>query len=423
MTIRPEVSKGCRLIQMDEKYAILVGDGMGDYPLDRLGGKTPLEAAHTPNLDALAAIGRMGTVKTVPDGMEPGSDVANMSLLGYDPAVYHTGRGPLEAASMGVALAQDEVAFRCNLVFLNRDNPGEILMGDYSAGHISTPEAHEIISSLEEIVAGTPLSLYAGVSYRHLLVWKGGRDALNTTPPHDITGQPVKQQVDVISAEPVLRDFTDRAAVVLESHPVNRKRRAGSKKPANAVWLWGQGKAPSMPKLDRFGIRGTMISAVDLLKGIGVYAGLVPADVPGATGYLDTNYDGKVSAALNALQEGNFVFLHLEAPDEASHEGSVEKKIEAIESFDKRIVGPIVDGIRYMGKVRLLVAMDHYTPISKRTHVSDPVPFLLVDDINSARLVPPGTRFCERDAVAAGWRLDSGAELFGVLLGKSGIKG
>ena len=328
---------------MDEKFIILVGDGMGDYPLDQLGGLTPLEAARTPNLDRLAGIGTLGIVHTIPAGMQPGSDVANMSLLGYDPAVYHTGRGPLEAASIGVRLEPDEVAFRCNLVFLLEDEAGKVLMGDYSAGHISTGEAHEIVDSLQSAVSGAPLKLFPGVSFRQLLVWKGGREEIRTTPPHDILGQPIAQY-DVLSTEPVLQVFTDKAARVLRDHPVNRLREEAGKSPANAVWLWGQGKAPSMPGLERFGLSGAMISAVDLLKGIGVYAGLDPVKVEGATGYIDTNYDGKVTAALSALERGNFVFLHLEAPDEASHTGSLEKKIKAIESFDKYIVGPVVDG-------------------------------------------------------------------------------
>ncbi|MFZ2448753.1 MAG: cofactor-independent phosphoglycerate mutase [Syntrophobacteraceae bacterium] len=406
---------------MDEKYIILVGDGMGDYPLDRLGGRTPLEAARTPNLDGLAQIGQMGTVRTIPDGMEPGSDVANMSLLGYDPAVYHTGRGPLEAASMGIRLDPDEIAFRCNLVFLDRDATGSVIMGDYSAGHISTPEAEKIISTLQGATSGSPLKLYPGVGYRHLLVWKGGREGLATSPPHDIMGQAISRHNEALAAEPILRSFTEQAARILDAHPVNRERQSAGKSPANAVWLWGQGKAPDMPNLgEKFGISGAMVSAVDLLKGIGVYAGLTPARVAGVTGYLDTNYAGKVAAALAALDTGNFVFLHLEAPDEASHEGSLEKKIEAIENFDQLIVGPVIEGARKFAKVRLLVVTDHYTPISRRTHVSDPVPFLLVDGLDSREgSKSGGATFCEREAQAAGRHVDSGVELFRIFMNRS----
>ena len=255
------------------------------------------------------------------------------------------------------------------------------------------------------------------MSFRQLLVWKGGREEIGTTPPHDILGQPVAQY-DLLSAEPVLQAFTEKAARLLEDHPVNMRRKKAGKSPANAVWLWGQGKAPSMPGLDRFGLRGAMISAVDLLKGIGVYAGLDPVKVEGATGYIDTNYDGKVAAALSALERGNFVFLHVEAPDEASHTGSLEKKIQAIESFDKHIVGPIVEGARKFRKIHLLVATDHFTPVSMRTHSMDPVPFLLVDDLKSgAPGSGKGGRYCEKDAQAAGLRLESGEDLFRIFIG------
>ena len=406
------------MIKMDDKFIILVGDGMGDYPLDGLGGITPLEAARTPNLDRLVGIGTLGTVQTVPEGMEPGSDVANMSLLGYDPLVYHTGRGPLEAASIGVRLQPDEVAFRCNLVFLSRNEAGEVVMGDYSAGHISTPEAHEIVADLQSAVSGAPLKLYAGVGFRQLLVWKGGREEVRTTPPHDFLGRPV-EQYDLLYTEPVLRVFSEKAARVLEDHPVNMRRQKAGKSPANAVWLWGQGKAPSMPALDRFGLRGAMVSAVDLLKGIGVYAGLDPVKVEGATGYIDTNYEGKVAAALSALGRGNFVFLHVEAPDEASHTGSVNKKIQAIESFDQYIVGPIMEGAKKFDKVHLLVATDHFTPVSIRTHSTDPVPFLLINDLKS--LVSgsgKGGRFCEKEAYAAGLSFKCGEDLFRIFIGR-----
>jgi len=411
---------GCELTEMDRKYIILVGDGMGDYPLDRLGGRTPMEAARTPNMDRLAQAGKMGTAQTIPRGMAPGSDVANMSLLGYDPAVYHTGRGPLEAASMGVLLEREDVAFRCNLVFLDRDSSGETIMGDYSAGHISTPEAQRIIGSLQGAVSGAPLALYAGVSYRHLLVWKGGRDGLATKPPHDIIGQPI-EAFDGFSSEPVLRAFAEKAGRILESHPVNAERKRSGELPANAIWLWGQGRAPAMPRLgERFGISGVMVSAVDLLKGIGAYAGLDPVAVPGATGYLDTNYAGKVEAALGALEGGNFAYLHVEAPDEAGHQGSLEDKIEAIERFDKLVVGPVLKGVQNFSKVRILLVTDHYTPVSLRTHTTDPVPFLLLD-IEGPESLPAkggGAEFSERSAKAAGLHLNSGVELFEMLMSK-----
>ncbi len=404
---------------MDRKYIILVGDGMGDYPLEELEGKTPLEAARTPNLDRLVRKGRLGLVRTVPEGMEPGSDVANMSLLGYDPRQYHTGRGPLEAASMGIRLAGNEVAFRCNLVNLETDASGMIRMGDYSSGHITTSESHQIIVSLQSAVAQTPLKLYPGVSYRHLLVWPDGPDHVKTTPPHDITGKPVAPYRQCYLEEPVLLDFIEKANAILADHPVNRARLAAGKRPANAVWPWGQGRAPSMPTLkEKFGLTGAMISAVDLLKGLGVYAGLEPTAVAGVTGYLDTNYAGKVEAALKALETGDLVYVHIEAPDETSHEGSLEKKLEAIEAFDEKVLGPILEGAGRFSAVRMIVVTDHLTPIAVRTHVADPVPFLLVEDLHaSSSGCAPAARFCERSAQQTGWQVAGGAELFDIFLG------
>lgn len=404
----------------DRKYIILVGDGMGDYPLDELGGRTPLEVASTPHMDRMAPRGEMGTVTTIPAGMEPGSDVANMSLLGYDPARYHTGRAPLEAASMGIRLEGTDVAFRCNLVTLDRDAAGATRMGDYSAGHISTAEAHELVAALQGALGSGPLRLYPGVSYRHLLVWPEGPDGLQTTPPHDISGQLVAPYADVYRSQPVLLDFMEKAAVILGDHPVNRTRRESGRRPANSVWLWGQGRAPSMPTLkERAGLSGAMISAVDLLKGIGVYAGLDPVFVPGATGYLDTNYAGKVAAALSALDRGNFVYVHIEAPDEAGHEGSLPKKIEAIEAFDRQVVGPVVEGLQRFSQVNLLIVTDHLTPIHKKTHVSDPVPFLLMTDLNARSGVSlrRGAVFSERCALESGLQLSGGADLFNRLIG------
>lgn len=404
---------------MDTKYIILVGDGMGDYPLVELDGKTPLEAARAPNIDRLLRKGRLGTLRTIPKSMEPGSDVANMSLLGYDPLRYHTGRAPIEAASMGVRLLPDEVAFRCNLVNLETDEQGIVRMGDYSAGHITTTEAHRLIASLQDAVSQSPLHLYPGVSYRHLLVWSGGRQDLKTTPPHDISGEPVASYADIYRHEPVLMSFIEKAAAILTDHPVNGERTVGGKRPANAVWLWGQGKAPSMPTLkEKFGLTGAMISAVDLLKGLGVYAGLEPVSVPGATGYLDTNYAGKVDAALKALENGSLVYVHIEAPDEAGHEGSLAKKMEAIEAFDEKVVGPMSRGAQKFSNVRVLIVTDHLTPVSKRTHVDDPVPFLLVEDLNGSDTNPaPASTFCERTAQAQGWHLNDGVELFTHFIG------
>jgi 2,3-bisphosphoglycerate-independent phosphoglycerate mutase len=402
------------------RFILLVGDGMGDYPLAELGGRTPLEAASTPHMDRLALYGEMGTVSTIPPGMEPGSDVANMSLLGYDPGKYHTGRAPLEAASMGIRLARTDVAFRCNLVTIEEGDGGVRRMVDYSAGHISNPEAHELVAALQEAVQGSPLKLYPGVSYRHLLLWPGGREDLRTTPPHDITGEPSAPYAEVYGSEPVLLAFMEKAAKILADHPVNRARKEAGGRQANSVWLWGQGKAPSIPTLqEKAGLAGAMISAVDLLKGMGVYAGLDAVPVPGATGYLDTNYAGKVQAALKALEEGDFVFVHIEAPDEAGHEGSLEKKILAIEAFDREVVGPMVEGAKRFASVNLLVVTDHLTPIHVRTHVSDPVPFLLIPDLHAALASPAGGKggFHEKNARETGLHLADGVTLFDRLIG------
>lgn len=404
---------------MEKKYVILVGDGMGDYPLAELEGKTPLEAASTPHLDLLLPHGRLGTARTIPDHMEPGSDVANMSLLGYDPQVYHTGRAPLEAASMGVRLEERDLAFRCNLVHLQPDASGIVRMADYSAGHISTAESRQLIEALQAATADSPLKLYPGVSYRHLLVWRGGPDGLQTTPPHDITGEPSEPYGTVYHLEPVLLTFMRKSAEILARHPVNLDRERDGKASANSVWLWGQGRAPAMPTLkEKFGLSGAMISAVDLLKGLGVYAGLDPVAVPGVTGYLDTNYRGKVEAAIEALRHGQFVYLHIEAPDEASHEGSLEKKLRAIEDLDGKVIAPLVEGLRQFAAVRMLIVTDHLTPIRKKTHVADPVPFLLVEDLNGGKPGPVNVpTFCERTAQEAGWHVGNGVELFKAFMG------
>ncbi|MDD5451051.1 MAG: cofactor-independent phosphoglycerate mutase [Desulfovibrionales bacterium] len=360
------------------KYVVLIGDGMGDYPLEELGGKTPLQAASTPAMDFLAREGELGLVKTVPPGFEPGSDVANLSILGYDPASCYTGRGPLEAGSMGITLSPDGVAFRCNLVTLDFMADGRVVMVDYSAGHISTEEARVMVADIGREVKVNGLTLYPGVSYRHLLVWAEGKEKLATVPPHDHTGKDVTAHWGVYQHDPVLINWIAQVLIILRDHPVNERRVQEGKKPANAVWLWGQGRMPSMPKFsERFGIKGAIISAVDLLKGIGVYAGLEPIAVPGATGYLDTNYQGKAEYALAALKEKDLVVVHVEAPDEASHGGNLEEKIKAIENFDQKVVRVVVDGLAEFGEHRVLLVTDHYTPISIKTHVGEPVPFAI----------------------------------------------
>ncbi|MEN8256730.1 MAG: cofactor-independent phosphoglycerate mutase [Thermodesulfobacteriota bacterium] len=361
------------------KTVILVGDGMGDYAHEDLGGKTVLEAARTPGMDHLAQNGKMALLQTVPDGMLPGSDVANLSLLGYRPEEFYTGRSPLEAASMGVDLGPEDIAFRLNLVNV-REKDGAMTMIDYSAGHISTAEAHELIDSLQAALPAEYLALYPGISYRHLLVVDADIADLKTVPPHDYPEKDVTPFWQSYSSVPLLADFIRKAKIILADHPVNLKRVSEGKLPANCVWLWGQGKAPAMLDLQElYGVSGALISAVDLLKGIGVYAGMEVLEVEGATGYLDTNYQGKVEAALDSLTRHDLVFVHVEAPDETGHQGLLREKIQAVEDFDSKIVRPIFAGLEKLDSFRLVVCMDHFTPVSLKTHTNDPVPVAIYD--------------------------------------------
>jgi len=363
------------------KYLILVGDGMGDYPIADIGDKTPLEAANIPFIDELCKKGELFFNCTVPEGYPPGSDVANMSLMGYDPAAYYTGRAPLEAAAMGIELAPDEIAFRCNFVTLDHDGESEVTMRDFCAGHITNEEAHELIKDLEIHCSTSKFHFKPGVSYRHLVVFKGEHPGFATVPPHDFIEQKITDHFNKYMEDSSWKELLEKARALLKDHPVNQRRIAAGKNPANFVWLWGEGKMPTVPTLtERFCISGSMISAVDLLKGLGVLGGLDPLDIPGATGYIDTNYEGKAQAAIDALKNQDFVFVHLEAPDEAGHQGSLADKITAIEDFDSRIVKPIVEDLqRRKEDFRVVVTMDHYTPLSLRTHVSDPVPTVLYD--------------------------------------------
>jgi 2,3-bisphosphoglycerate-independent phosphoglycerate mutase len=386
---------------------------MGDYPLPELGGKTPLEAANTPNLDLLARRGELGLARTIPEGMEPGSDIANLAILGYDPARYHTGRAPFEAAALGVALGPEDVAFRCNLVSLRRKDSA-LVMEDYSAGHISSDEAQKLIAALEAALGRPGRHFYPGVSYRHLLVWAEGDSSWRTYPPHDYTGQEVGRLMVPGSPEAPLWEMVRASWAVLQDHDVNRRRRAQGQQPATSIWLWGQGRPPQLPTLkERFGLAGAVISAVDLIRGLGLYAGLQPIRVPGATGYLDTNYAGKVSAALKALRELDLVFLHVEAPDEAGHSGDLALKLRALEDFDAQLVGPLLEGLPPLGDYRLLALCDHLTPIAVRTHTREPVPFVLYDSRRPGNEARP---FSEAAAKESGLYLEQAADLLPRLL-------
>ena len=395
------------------KYMVLLGDGMSDEPVAGLGGKTPLEVAKTPNMDRLARDGIIGLAETVPKGFHPGSDVANLAVFGYDPASCYSGRSPLEAASMGVELGPDDVAFRLNLLWLEA-HYGKLHMGDFSAGHIGTDEAAELVGTLQQELGDDQFTFYPGISYRHLLVWRNGKDQMRFTPPHDISTLSIEDYLPQGEGADALLDLTNSAQMLLSQHPVNQQRIARGELPANSIWLWGHGRKPQMETYQqRFGIRGAVISAVDLIKGIGVNAGLEVVEVPGATGYLDTNYLGKAEYAIESLKQGDFVYVHIEAPDEAAHGGLLKEKIQAIEDFDRHVVGTVLDRLPEIGDCRILLQPDHPTPVEKRTHTSDPVPYVLFD---SRKLRKSGaTGYSEAEAKRCG-KLAYGPDLMAELL-------
>ena len=373
---------------------------MADYPLDSLGGKTPLEAARTPNMDWLAAHGVFGIAHVIPEGFPPGSDVGNMSIMGYDPAIYHTGRSPLEAASMGVTLGPKDIAFRCKLVTLGGSG-ADTFMEDFTAGHIATEDAAEIIRDLSRELGGNRVEFFPGVSYRHLMVWRDGKEKIITTPPHDITDQKIGSYMPSGDGAERLLDLMERSRTTLADHPVNRRREAEGQRKATSIWLWGQGKAPSLPPLtERFGIKGGVISAVDIIHGLGVYAGLERIHVPGITGFLDTNYKGKGEYGVRSLEKNDLVFIHVEATDEAGHMGDVEKKIQAIEDFDEKVVGTVLQGMAGRKDWRVLLMPDHPTAIILKTHVADPVPFVLFSAEEPKN--HPGLGYNEKDAAKTG---------------------
>jgi 2,3-bisphosphoglycerate-independent phosphoglycerate mutase len=409
------------------KYLIIVGDGMADYPMESLGGKTPLMVAKTPFMDWMARHGEVGLVKTVPDGFNPGSEIANLSILGYDPQLYYRGRGPLEAASLGIQLQPDDIAFRCNLVTLKQEG-SQTFMEDFAAGHITDEEARQILLDLDQELGTEDVTFYPGVSYRHVMLWRNGAraysnlDRVELTPPHDIIGREIGAYLPgaVGSARSIDRgmevtkrilDLMSRSQSFLKSHSVNLSREKKGQRPANSIWLWGQGRAPQMVSLkERFGIDGFVISAVHLLKGMGICAGLEVLEVPGATGYFDTNYEGKAQYALAGLKEKDFGYVHVEAPDEAGHMGDSRLKIEAIEVFDEKIVGGILKGMEAFSRYRILVLPDHPTPISMKTHASDPVPYLIYSSENGSGSHPIET-YDEVSAGRSGIYIEKGYEL------------
>lgn len=396
------------------KYIVVLCDGAADVPLAGLNGKTPLEAARTPNMDALASGGEMGLAKTVPDGMKPGSDVANLSVLGYDPRLSYSGRSPLEALSVGVDMTDDDVIFRCNLVTLSGDGPYESkVIVDHSSGEISTAEADALMDAVRAEFDSEKIRFYTGTSYRHITVWHGG-EILGLEPPHDHLGSVIGE---FLPEHPEFRRMMARSYEILNDHPINQKRAAEGKNRANSLWFWGAGTKPALRNFkEKTGMHGTMISAVDLLKGIAVGTGMRVIDVEGADGTLHTNYEGKARAAVSVLtgDGDDFVYIHVEAPDEMGHQGSVERKIQAIEYIDERVLGVLMREMDASGEpYRILLMPDHPTPVGVRTHTADPVPYVIYDSRRQTRRV---AHYSEREAAETGFFEPEGHRLMDKLL-------
>ena len=402
------------------KYLVVLCDGMADTPSEYLNGKTPMELAHKPNMDALALVSEVGLCRTVAKGLKPGSDVANLSVMGYDPAVCYTGRSPLEAASIGIDLKDTDVTLRCNIVTLSdEENYEDKTMVDYCAGDISTEEAREIIKTVEEKLGDEIYSFYSGVSYRHCLVVKEGTTELgNMTPPHDISGRVIGEYLSTHkNAEPLVA-LMKKSYEFLKDHPVNKKRVAEGKNPANSIWLWGEGTKPQLQDFkEKNGVSGAVISAVDLLKGIGICANMKTPEVDGATGYIDTNFVGKADAAIDAFKEGcDLVYIHVEAPDECGHRCEPENKVKAIGIIDELVLGRVKAYLDKSGEdYRILICPDHPTPLLTKTHSSDPVPFLIYD---SRKAVEGVDTFTEATATATGNFIEHGPSIMDRLLEK-----
>lgn len=392
------------------KYIVVIGDGMADFPLDELCGKTPLMAAEKPNMNMMARRGFCGKVRTIPDGFPPGSDVAGMSIFGYDPALYYTGRAPIEAYGMGIAMGPDDVAYRCNLVNIEDVNGSDIMV-DYSGGHITTEEAKVLVSLLNERMGGKDLNFFPGVGYRHIMIWEKGPLDLSTTPPHDITGKEVADYLPKGNGAAMVTEIMDRSKELLTAHPLNRERKEAGKRPGNGIWLWGQGKRAALPSFEeRFGLKGATVCAVDLIKGISSMIGFTTPHIEGATGYLDTDYGAKARAALKLLSDHDIVYIHVEAPDEASHNGSVPEKIKAIERIDKDVLGFLLKEAG--NNVRFLIVTDHATPVSLKTHYATPVPFAVYEKGTSPPVAGNDTDYDEEVSST----VISGEEMIRVLI-------
>ncbi|MGI6066088.1 MAG: cofactor-independent phosphoglycerate mutase [Bacillota bacterium] len=400
------------------KFVVLLGDGMADYPLKQLGERTPLAYAQKPNMDKLAKVSTLGMVRTIPDGFPPGSDVANLSVLGYEPEKYYTGRSPLEAVSLGVELGENDVALRCNLVTLSAEpDYQDKTMVDYSSEEITSDEAAQLIKAIDDELGSPEFHFYPGVSYRHCLVWKNGLLDLDLTPPHDISDQKITRHLPKGKGAEIIFDLMKRSTSILENHPVNISRQQKGLRPATSIWLWGQGKKPALTLFkDRFSVEGSVVCAVDLIKGLGICAGLEIINVPGVTGNIHTNFQGKADAAVQALKNGkDFVYVHVEAPDEAGHQGNINDKVKAIEIIDEKVLGTILTGLESLNDdYRLMVLPDHPTPISIKTHTAEIVPFMIYD--SRFRVTSSATSYDEDNARATGVFVESGPELMARLI-------
>ncbi|MCL2023018.1 MAG: cofactor-independent phosphoglycerate mutase [Oscillospiraceae bacterium] len=401
------------------KYAILLYDGMADLPCPALGGKTPMELAKKPYLDRLAARGEVGMVRTVPKGLPPGSDIANMSVLGFDPAVYYTGRSPLEAVSMGVSMEDSDLVLRCNLVTLSdEENYEQRVMADYCGGDISTEEASQLIDALQAELGDKNCAFYAGIAYRHCLIIKNGDSNLGElVPPHDISGRIIAPHLCRHPNAQRLLEFMTRSVEILEKHPVNLARVARGHLPANAIWLWGEGRRPSLPSFyGKYALRGSVISAVDLLKGIGILAEMNTPHVEGATGYIDTNFAGKAQAAIEQWRGGqDLVFMHFEAPDECGHRGEAQNKIRSIELLDELVLPPLLEYLEGQEDYKIMVLPDHPTPLTTKTHSEEPVPYVIYQKSASRR--SGVSCLTEKTAMETGIFREVGHELMGDFLG------
>jgi 2,3-bisphosphoglycerate-independent phosphoglycerate mutase len=405
----------------DKKYIILLGDGMADLPLDELGGKTILEHCKTPNMDFMARNGVTGMTKTVPDGMSPGSDTANLSIFGYNPAECFSGRAPLEAINLGIELGPDDAAFRCNIV-----NAADGIMNDFTSDHIDSRLSEIIMSEMNRSISMPGIDFYPGVSYRNIMVWRGYpyKNITGATPPHDIQNKNIENYLPSGDGSDLMRQLMTLSKSVISGSDAVKAALELYKGTPESIWLWGGGRRPAMRTLqDRFGLYGHTISAVDLIHGIGKAAGLTPLSVEGATGYIDTNYKGKADALLQSIESSNFIFLHVESPDESGHEGNMEHKIKSIEDFDSLVVGPVLEGMKKHNDYTILVMPDHPTPVKTRTHTSDPVPFCI---FSSSGFQQDKTRygasaFNEKDASATGLFIDRAHNLLEIMI-KGSIK-